>query len=185
MRLEALRGALGGAQDALIDAVASANPRTVAVLETSNPVAIPWLGKVPAVLSAWYSGQRGGDAIAGTVNLSGRLPVTFPRTVAQLPNPVLPGSDLPPPTKEDTITYGVDTNSPPFSITYPEGSDAGYRWFDKKGEKPLFAFGHGLSYTTFRYSDLKVTGGRTLSASFTVPNTGAREGADVPQVYVT
>lgn len=181
--------ALDGAQDALIDAVASANPSTVVVLETGNPVAMPWLGKVPAVLSAWYAGQRGGDAIAeiiaGTINPSGRLPVTFPVSEAQLPNPKLPGSDLPPPSKEDKITYGVQTNSPPFTITYPEGSDAGYRWFDKKGQTPLFAFGHGLSYTTFRYSDLTVKGGRTLSASFTVTNTGAREGADVPQVYVT
>jgi beta-glucosidase len=181
--------ALDGAQDALIDAVASANPRTVVVLETGNPVAMPWLGKVPAVLSAWYSGQRGGDAIAeiiaGRVNPSGRLPVTFPASVAQLPNPVLPGSELPPPSKEDRITYGVNTNSPPFTITYPEGSDAGYRWFDRKGETPLFAFGHGLSYTTFTYSALKVRGGRTLRASFTVTNSGTREGADVPQVYVT
>jgi beta-glucosidase len=181
--------ALDGQQDALIDAVASANPRTVVVLETGNAVAMPWLDKVPAVLAAWYPGQRGGDAIAqiiaGATNPSGRLPVTFPASLQQLPNPVLPGSDLPPPSKDDKITYGVNTNSPPFTITYPEGSDAGYRWFDRKGEKPLFAFGHGLSYTTFRYSALKARGGRTVSASFTVTNIGAREGADVPQVYVT
>ena len=181
--------ALDGGQDALIDKVASANPRTVVVLETGNPVAMPWLGKVPAVLSAWYSGQRGADAIAdiiaGRVNPSGRLPVTFPASVAQLPNPKLPGADLPPPSTEDKIRYGVNTNSPPFSISYPEGSDTGYRWFDRTGQKPLFAFGHGLSYTTFRYSGLKVKGGRTLRASFTVTNTGSREGADVPQLYVT
>jgi beta-glucosidase len=181
--------ALDGVQDALIDTVASANPRTVVVLETGNPVAMPWLGKVPAVLSAWYPGQRGADAIAdiiaGKVNPSGRLPVTFPASVAQLPNPKLPGADLPPPSKEDRIIYGVNTNSPPFTITYPEGSDAGYRWFDRTGQKPLFAFGHGLSYTKFRYSGLKVKGGRTLRASFTVTNTGPREGADVPQVYIT
>jgi len=180
---------LDGAQDALIDQVASANPRTVVVLETGNAVAMPWLGKVPAVLSAWYSGQRGGEAIAeiitGKVNPSGRLPVTFPVSVDQLPNPKFPGADLPPPSKEDKATYGLNTNSAPFSITYPEGSDVGYRWFDRKGEKPLFAFGHGLSYTSFGYSGLKVTGGRTLSASFTVTNTGQRPGADVPQVYVT
>lgn len=181
--------ALDGQQDALIDAVASANARTVVVLQTGNGVAMPWLDKVPAVLAAWYPGQRGGDAIAevlsGSVNPSGRLPVTFTASLQQLPNPVLPGSDLPPPSKEDKITYGVNTNSPPFTITYPEGSDAGYRWFDRKGEKPLFAFGHGLSYTTFRYSALKAKGGRTVSARFTVTNTGTREGADVPQVYVT
>lgn len=111
--------------------------------------------------------------------------MTFPVSVHQLPNPVLPGSDLPPPSKEDKATYGLQTNSPPFTITYPEGADVGYRWFDRKGQTPLFAFGHGLSYTTFNYSALKVRGGRTVSASFTVTNTGAREGADVPQVYVT
>ena len=169
--------------------MASANPRTVVVLETGNPVTMPWLAKVPAVLAAWYPGQRGGDAIAeilsGKTNPSGRLPVTFPVSVDQLPNPVLPGSDLPPPSKEDKATYGLQTNSPPFTITYPEGSDAGYRWFDRKGEKPLFAFGHGLSYTTFRYSALRAKAGRTVSVSFTVTNSGAREGADVPQVYVT
>lgn len=180
---------LDGQQDALIAAVASANPRTVVVLEIGNAVAMPWLAKAPAVLAAWYPGQRGGDAIAeilsGKTNPSGRLPVTFPASVDQLPNPVLPGSDLPPPSKDDKASYGLQTNSPPFSITYPEGSDAGYRWFDRKGEKPLFAFGHGLSYTTFRYSALKAKGGRTVSASFTVTNTGTRKGADVPQVYVT
>lgn len=180
---------LDGQQDALIDAVASANPHTVVVLETGNAVAMPWLAKVPAVLAAWYPGQRGGDAIAeilaGKANPSGRLPVTFPVSVQQLPNPALPGSDLPPPSKEDKAPYGLQTNSPPFTITYPEGADVGYRWFDRKGEKPLFAFGHGLSYTTFDYSALKVRGGRTVSASFTVTNTGTREGADVPQVYVT
>ncbi|MFN3457998.1 MAG: glycoside hydrolase family 3 C-terminal domain-containing protein [Novosphingobium sp.] len=181
--------ALDGQQDALIEAVASANPRTVVMLETGNAVAMPWLAKVPAVLAAWYPGQRGGDAIAevlsGKTNPSGRLPVTFPVSVQQLPNPVLPGSDLPPPSKEDKATYGLQTNSPPFTITYPEGSDAGYRWFDRKRETPLFAFGHGLSYTSFNYSALTVRGGRTVSASFTVTNTGTREGADVPQVYVT
>lgn len=181
--------ALDDNQDALIDGIASANPRTVVVLETGNPVAMPWLDKVPAVLSAWYPGQRGAEAIAeiigGQVNPSGRLPVTFPATVAQLPNPVLPGSDLPPPNAQDKALYGVNTNSPPFDIHYPEGSDAGYRWFDRHGHKPLFAFGHGLSYTRFTYSGLKVSGGRTVTASFIVTNTGAREGADVPQVYVT
>ncbi|MBU6392967.1 MAG: glycoside hydrolase family 3 protein [Sphingomonadales bacterium] len=181
--------ALDGNQDAVIDAVASANPRTVVILETGNAVAMPWLAKTPAVLSAWYSGQRGGDAIArvlsGAVNPSGRLPVTFPASVAQLPNPKLPGSDLPPPSKEDRATYGLQTNSPPFTIRYPEGSDAGYRWFDGKALKPLFAFGHGLSYTSFRYDGLKVTGGRTVTVRFSVTNTGSRAGADVPQVYVT
>lgn len=179
--------ALDGAQDALIDTVASANPNTIVILETGNAVAMPWLAKVPAVIAAWYSGQRGGEAIArvlaGAVNPSGHLPVTFPANPAQLPNPVLPGSDLPPPTKEDRATYGVNTNAPPFTIRYPEGSDVGYRWFDRTDATPLFAFGHGLSYTSFAYSALKAKGGRTVTVRFRVTNTGTRAGADVAQVY--
>ncbi|WP_408591404.1 beta-glucosidase [Novosphingobium sp.] len=180
---------LDGRQDALIDAVASANPRTVVVLETGNAVAMPWLAKTPAVVAAWYSGQRGGDAIAGvlagSVNPSGRLPVTFPASTQQLPNPQLPGSGLPPPSKEDRATYGVNTNSPPFTIRYPEGADVGYRWFDRTAAAPLFAFGHGLSYASFRYDGLRVSGGRTATVAFRVTNTGSRTGADVPQVYAT
>ncbi len=180
---------LGEGQDELIDAVASANGKTIVVLETGNPVLMPWLNKVPAILSAWYGGQRGGAAIArvlaGEVNPSGHLPVTFPASVDQLPNPVLPGSDAPPADKETRAIYGIQAGTKPFDIHYPEGSDAGYRWFDKKGLKPLFPFGYGLSYTQFRYDDLKATGGKTLTVRFTVSNSGARAGADVPQVYVT
>lgn len=180
--------ALGEGQDALIDAVASANGKTVVVLETGNPVAMPWLDKVPAVLSAWYGGQRGGVAIArvltGTVNPSGHLPVTFPASVDQLPNPVLPGSDVPPADKETRAVYGLQAGTKPFDIHYPEGADAGYRWFDRKGLKPLYPFGHGLSYTSFAYSGLTVKGGKALTVKFTVTNSGNRAGADVPQVYV-
>ena len=176
-------------QDDLIDAVASANAKTVVVLETGNPVLMPWQTKVPAILSAWYGGQRGGAAIArvltGKVNPSGHLPVTFPASADQLPNPVLPGSDAPPADKETRAVYGLQAGLKPFDIVYPEGSDAGYRWFDKKGLKPLYPFGYGLSYTQFRYEGLKVTGGKALSVRFTVVNNGQREGADVPQVYVT
>lgn len=180
---------LGEGQDALIDTVASANGKTVVVLETGNPVLMPWRDKVPAILSAWYGGQRGGVAIArvltGKVNPSGHLPVTFPASIDQLPNPVLPGSDAPPADKETRALYGLQAGTKPFDIRYPEGSDAGYRWFDKKGLKPLYPFGHGLSYTQFRYDGLKVTGGKGLTVRFTVSNSGQRAGADVPQVYVT
>ncbi|MDD3799207.1 MAG: glycoside hydrolase family 3 C-terminal domain-containing protein, partial [Novosphingobium sp.] len=179
---------LEGDQDALISSIAAANPKTVVVLETGNPVAMPWRSQVPAILAAWYPGQNGAAAIArilsGKTNPSGHLPVTFPASLEQLPNPILPGSNLPPPSKEDKMIYGINVNSPPFDITYPEGSDAGYRWFDAKGEIPLYAFGHGLSYTSFAYDRLEVKGGKTLTVSFRVTNTGGKAGADVPQVYV-
>lgn len=179
---------LGEGQDELIDAVAGANPRTVVVLQTGNPVLMPWREKVPAILSAWYGGQRGGVAIArvlsGAVNPSGHLPMTFPAGVEQLPNPVLPGSDAPPADKETRAVYGIQASTKPFEMRYPEGSDAGYRWFDAKGHKPLYAFGHGLSYTSFRYDGLKVDSGAALTVRFAVTNTGKRAGADVPQVYL-
>jgi len=162
-------------QDALIAAVAAANPRTIVVLESGVPNLMPWLGGVGAVVEAWYPGGRGGEAIAnvltGKVAPSGRLPITFPAATAQLPQPALPGADLP---NENT----------PFDIRYAEGSDVGYRWFAKTGAKPAFPFGYGLSYTGFRYSGLKVTGGKTLTASFTVINTGPRAGTDTPQLYL-
>nr|ALG05361.2 beta-glucosidase [uncultured bacterium 5H7] len=171
-------------QDALITAVASSNPRTVVVLETGIPVVMPWLARVPAVLQAWYSGNRGGHAIArvlsGEVNPSGRLPITFPASLAQAPNPVLPGSNLITP-KPGTDLYDLPKGDQPLTITYPEGADVGYRWYARKGYQPLFAFGHGLSYTTFATSAPQVTG---TSAGFTVRNTGKRPGATVAQLYL-
>jgi beta-glucosidase len=162
-------------QDAVIDAVASANPNTVVVLETGNPSSMPWRSKVKAIVQAWYPGQAGGRAIAeiltGKVNPSGRLPITFPIDLAQTPRPQLPGLGTP---------WGTPT-----TIRYDEGAEVGYRWFAKKNEKPLYAFGHGLSYTTFAYRELKVSSGDTIKATFTVTNIGKREGADVPQLYLT
>ncbi|KQV54743.1 glycoside hydrolase family 3 protein [Caulobacter sp. Root342] len=185
---DALDLSLGDGQDALIEAVVAANPRTVVVLETGSAVTMPWRDSVPAILAAWYPGQRGGDAIAdvlsGAFNPAGRLPITFPASVEQLPNPILAGSDAPPADKGTRALYGLQAALKPFNILYPEGSDAGYRWFAKKGLQPLYAFGHGLSYTQFQYSDLVVTGGKGLTARFKVTNTGSRAGADVPQVYV-
>ena len=162
-------------QDAVIDAVATANPNTVVVLETGNPVSMPWRHKVKAIVQAWYPGQAGGQAIAevlgGNVNPSGRLPITFPESLAQTPRPELPGLGT---------AWGTPT-----TIQYNEGAEVGYRWYALKNQKPIYAFGHGLSYTTFAYSDLKVGGGETLTATFTVTNTGKRDGADVPQLYLT
>jgi beta-glucosidase len=162
-------------QDAVIDAVAMANPNTIVVLETGNPVSMPWRDKVKAIVQAWYSGQAGGQAIAevltGKVNPSGRLPISFPESLAQTPRPELPGIESP---------WGTPT-----TIRYDEGAEVGYRWYAQKNRKPMYAFGHGLSYTTFSYSDLNVVGGETITATFTITNTGEREGADVPQLYLT
>jgi beta-glucosidase len=162
-------------QDAVIDAVAGANANTIVVLETGNPVAMPWRDKVKAIVQAWYPGQAGGRAIAeiltGQANPSGRLPITFPAGLAQTPRPELPGLGTP---------WGT-----PITIRYDEGAEVGYRWFAQKGHQPMYAFGFGLSYTTFSYRDLKAGGGETIAATFTVTNTGKRAGADVPQVYLT
>jgi beta-glucosidase len=161
-------------QDALIDAVADANPNTIVVLETGNPTSMPWRDKVAAIVQAWYPGQAGGQAIAeilaGAVNPSGRLPITFPADVNQTPRPEFPGFGQP---------FGT-----PLRIDYHEGAEIGYRWHAKNGEKPLYAFGHGLSYTTFAYDDLEVSGGESVHATFTVTNTGTRRGADVAQLYL-
>jgi beta-glucosidase len=163
-------------QDALIDAVASANPKTAVVLETGGPVLMPWLDKVGAVVEAWYPGTNGGEAIArvltGEVNPSGRLPITFPQSLAQLPRPTI---DCDPAKPEDFCDVNYDS----------EGAAVGYKWFDQKGHAPLFAFGHGLSYSTFAYSDLKTeVVGDKLTVSFTVKNAGKAAGKDVPQIYV-
>jgi len=180
---------LGEGQDALIDAVASANPRSVVVLETGNPVLMPWASKVPAIMVAWYPGQRGGAAIAailsGRVNPSGHLPITWPAGLEQLPLPVLPGSDVEWASPEVRRALGFQADRMPFDLRYPEGSDIGYRWFEKTEAKPLYPFGHGLSYSAFRYDGIKVTGGRQLKVRFRVTNIGRSEGADVPQVYVS
>jgi beta-glucosidase len=166
-------------QDALIAAVAAANPRTIVVLETGGPVLTPWLEMTPAVLEAWYSGTRGAQAIAnvlsGAVNPSGRLPVTFPANVDQLPSPMLPGSELAP---------GLDGQLLFFEVDYAEGADVGYRWYETRGHTPLFPFGYGLSYTSFEYGDLEIADGRTLTVSFDLTNTGDRAGAEAAQLYV-
>jgi beta-glucosidase len=162
-------------QDEMIAAVAAANPNTVVVLETGNPVSMPWRNAVNAVVHAWYPGQAGAQAIAeilsGRVNPSGRLPITFPVDLGQTPRPQLSGVGEP---------WGTAT-----TIDYFEGADVGYRWFAGNGHVPMFALGHGLSYTRFEYRDLVVSGGATITASFSVVNAGDRAGADVPQLYLT
>ncbi len=160
-------------QDNLVASVAAANPRTVVVLNTGAPVLMPWADRVPAIVEAWYPGIEDGNAIAsvlfGDVNPSGKLPQTFPKSQADLP------------TQTPEQYPGVDGHA-----VYSEGLEVGYRWYDANGVAPLFAFGHGLSYTTFGYSGLsvkKLTGGN-VSVTFTLKNTGMRAGAEVAQVYV-
>lgn len=162
-------------QDALVDAVAKANPRTIVVLENSGPVAMPWLDQVGAVLETWYPGGDGGMAIAnllsGKVNPSGRLPVSWPRDLSQLPRKEIPG-----------VSGGTQPESVDYAI---EGANVGYRWYQSRGIKPLFPFGYGLSYTSFQHGALKVDAkGSQLEATVDITNTGSRAGAEVAQVYV-
>lgn len=135
---------------------------------------MPWRDKAKAIVQAWYAGQAGGQAIAeilaGIVNPSGRLPITYPDRLAQTPRPELAGLGTP---------WGTPT-----TIRYDEGAEVGYRWYAKQNAKPMYAFGHGLSYTSFDYKDLKLSGGDTITAMFTVINTGKVAGSDVPQVYL-
>lgn len=166
---------LPSGQDQLVEAVAAANAHTIVVLETGNPVAMPWLDKVSAVVAAWYPGQEGATAIAqllfGAINPSGRLPITFPQSEAQSMRPSLPN-------------LGAESHTD-VAVDYVEGADVGYRWYARHGVTPQFSFGYGLSYTAFAYENLKVTGGNTLTVTFDVLNTGQRAGTDIPQVYLT
>ena len=164
---------LPGEQNQLIRAVSAANPRTIVVLNTGSAVTMPWLDAVTAVVEAWYPGQEDGHAIAavlfGDVNPSGKLPVTFPRSLA----------DVPAASAEQWPGVGG-------KVHYSEGLLVGYRWYDAKGIAPLFPFGFGLSYTTFRLGNLRITHGpgRSVRVSADITNTGRRPGADVVQLYV-
>lgn len=168
-------------QDQLIAAVAAANPNTIIVLETGGAILMPWLDRTAAVIEAWYPGGRGAEALAavlfGEVNPSGRLPITFPASLEQLPQPALPGLG--------TVTpdfIGRQAPGESLSIHYDvEGSDIGYRWNARRAQRALFPFGFGLSYTSFARTGLTVEG---LKARFLVANTGSRAGADVSQLYL-
>jgi beta-glucosidase len=169
-------------QDDLIAKVAAANPHTIVVLETGSPVTMPWADQVSGILEAWYGGSRGAEALArvifGDVNPSAKLPITFPKTEADLPhlNIVKPPPQAP----------GWRANAaglPAFQTTYDEGLKVGYKWYDAEKKQVLFPFGYGLSYTTYSYSDLKVTPGKSVRLSFKVTNSGSRAGAEIAQVY--
>lgn len=177
-------------QDALIAAVAAVNAKTVVVLETGTPVFMPWLDAVAGVLEAWYPGTRGGETIAnllfGEANPSGRLPISFPRALADLVRPDIPGQIFGPPVEGQTIPTtrpDVQQHKGRLVVEHPEGADVGYRWFDRQGTATLFPFGFGLSYTRFAHSGLKVEGGETVTASFDIANVGERAGIETAQVY--
>jgi beta-glucosidase len=183
-------------QDALIEAVAAANPRTIVVLETGGAVLMPWIDKVAAVVEAWYPGIRGSEAIAnllfGDVDPSGKLPITFPRNEADLPHPVHvapPKQDADHPLPKLAGVPGVIGMAmgigPWFDVPYDEGVKVGYKWYDAEKKPVLFPFGFGLSYTSFAYSGLTVKPGESTTVSFTVKNTGKRAGSEVAQVYAS
>jgi beta-glucosidase len=167
-------------QDALVAAVAAVNPHTIVVLENGGAQIMPWIGSVSAVLEAWYPGQRGGEAIAnllfGSVNPSGKLPITFPASVNDLPRPTIPIPSPP----DSTAPFNVD-----YTI---EGLNVGYKWYQAQNIQPLFAFGYGLSYTTFSISNLQLAPNSTAASgfqvSFDLKNMGSLTGAEVAQVYL-
>jgi len=167
-------------QDALVQAVAAANPHTVVVLKTGTAVLMPWINQVPAILEAWYPGEEDGNAVAavlfGDVNPSGKLPLTFPVNVSDCP--------------ANTPAQYPGVNN---TATYSEGIFVGYRHYDASNITPLFPFGHGLSYTTFQYQNLVInpttttfTGnpGQTVGVDFDITNTGPVAGSEVAQIYV-
>jgi beta-glucosidase len=176
-------------QDALVSAVAEANSHTIVVLETGGPVSMPWVNNVGGIVEMWYPGIRGAEALAnilfGTVNPSGKLPVTFAASDADLPHKTVfeqpPMS--PPPPGEPVRHWRMNNN--PFDITYDEGLKVGYKWYDAEDKEPLFPFGFGLSYTTFDYSGLEAKPGQAMEVTFTVKNTGARAGTEIAQVYAS
>jgi len=175
-------------QDALIAQVAAANPHTIVVLETGGPVTMPWVRQPAAILEAWYGGSRGAEAVAnilfGDVNPSAKLPVTFPVSEADLPHPTIvkpPSTSLSHggPNDWEEVLKGL----PAFQTTYDEGLKVGYKWYDAEHKQVLFPFGHGLSYTMYSYSALKLTPGNKVSVSFTLSNSGSRAGAEIAEVY--
>jgi beta-glucosidase len=178
---------LPGKQNELISAVAAANPHTIVVLITGNPVTMPWIDQVAGVMEAWYPGIAGGQAIAnllfGSVVPSGKLPITFAKSARDLPHERIFG-----------ITHGANEDSPGywasddqkrqrFPADYSEGVRFGYKWFDSEGKQPLFPFGYGLSYTKFKYGGLHVDPA-AKTVTFTIENAGARDGTEIAEIYV-
>ena len=174
-QVDRLEYGLPYSQDKVIKALADTNPNLAVVIVSGNAVAMPWIDRVPAVLEAWFSGSEAGNALAdvvfGAVNPSGKLPFTFPVRL------------------EDNSAHALGEYPGTDKVTYNEGIFVGYRWHDKEQLKPLFAFGHGLSYTTFDIANVQAdrttlaANGR-IRVSADVTNTGSRPGAEVVQLYI-
>jgi beta-glucosidase len=174
-------------QNAVIAAVAAANPRTVVVIESGSPVTMPWVEAPAAILEAWYSGSDGADALGnilfGSVNPSGKLPNTFPRSEADLPRATVaqpPKITFDGPMSPEKWAAGLPAFPTDYNI---DGLKVGYKWYEAEKKPVLFPFGFGLSYTNYAYSGLTVTPGDTVKVTFTLANTGARAGAEIAEVY--
>ncbi|MGA2536748.1 MAG: glycoside hydrolase family 3 C-terminal domain-containing protein [Terracidiphilus sp.] len=181
-------------QDALIVAVAAANPHTVVVIESGSPVLMPWVDAPAAIVEAWYAGSDGANALGnvlfGSVNPSGKLPNTFPKSDADLPHPTI----IKPPPASARFDGAATPEQwakglPPFQVTYDEGVKVGYKWYDAENKPVLFPFGYGLSYTTYRYSGLTVTPlvspSDKVKVTFSLTNAGTRAGAEIAEVYAS
>ena len=179
---------LPGDQDKLIETVAAANPNTIVVLETGASVTMPWASRVSGIVEVWYAGSRGAEAAAavlfGDVNPSAKLPVTFPVREADMPHPTMTV-----PSPEVIAEEKAHKKGPLFDVDYSEGLEVGYKWYDAEKKPVLFPFGFGLSYTTYTYSGLTVARGSTsqdtITATFTVRNTGNRAGTEIAEVYAS
>ena len=151
---------------------------------------MPWADRVSAIVEAWYAGSCGADAVAnillGVVNPSAKLPLTFPKSEADLPHPTVV---KPPPrtaiASEEERQKRRAAGLPAFQVTYDEGVKVGYKWYDAENKPVLFPFGFGLSYTTYSYSNLKIIPGKNPRVSFTLTNTGNRAGAEITEVYAS
>jgi beta-glucosidase len=179
---------LPGEQNELISAVAAANPRTIVVLITGNPVTMPWIDGVAGVMEAWYPGIAGGQAIAnllfGNVVPSAKLPISFAKSADDLPHQRIFGmtqSNVPGESSGHWVSDDQKRQS--FVADYTEGVRFGYKWFDSEGRQPLFPFGYGLSYTQFKYGALQVDP-TDKTATFTIENTGALDGTEIAEIYV-
>ena len=188
--------ALSDDQNKLVEAVAAANPKTIVVVESGGPATMPWVDHVAGVVEAWFPGIRGAEALAdiliGQVNPTGKLAITFPKSDADLPHPILV---TPPPASEPNYAaMGGDISNimsimakgmPAFQTYYDEKLKVGYKWYDAENKQVLFPFGFGLSYTTYAYSGLNVSKGDGLTVTFTVKNTGKRAGTEIAEVYAS